>query len=92
MKWASAIAKDLDLHQALMSLARSIEEQLEESDPNLVLVFVSPHHASEYIIIPRFLTIVIRMQWWSAVQAAVLLVDIWSWNGNRNFRFGGVLT
>lgn len=54
MKWASAIAKDLDLHQALMSLARSIEEQLEEREPNLVLVFVSPHHASEYAIIPRF--------------------------------------
>ena len=54
MKWASAISKEIDLHPALMSLAQSIDEQLGDVTPNLVLVFVSPHHASEYAIIPRF--------------------------------------
>jgi small ligand-binding sensory domain FIST len=55
MKWASAISQELDLEQALDFLRGEIEAQMGADRPDLVMVFTSPHHATDYELIPRYL-------------------------------------
>ena len=54
MKWASAISKEVELDIALQDVSEEISAQLAGLAPSLVLIFVSPHHATEYAQIPRF--------------------------------------
>ena len=54
MKWASAITQELDLGTALDELGAELEAQLGGESPHLIMVFVSPHHATEYEEIPRY--------------------------------------
>jgi small ligand-binding sensory domain FIST len=54
MKWASAISDEHDLGQALETLGDQIVAQLDGLEPNLIMVFVSPHHAMDYEQVPRY--------------------------------------
>ena len=52
MKWSSAVSEKLSLNEAVAECASEIREDLGVDRPDLVVVFVSAHHASEYTDVP----------------------------------------
>ena len=48
MNWASAISEQPDLGFAIGECVGSLENQLDGQQPDLAVVFVSPHHRAEY--------------------------------------------
>lgn len=55
MQWASAAADDDDLEQALLRAAGVVKAQLGACPADLVVAFVSPHHADGYRRVPQLL-------------------------------------
>lgn len=55
MKWASAASEDAGLQPALVRAASAIRAQLGDCHPDLVVAFVSPHHAAEFDRVPALL-------------------------------------
>ena len=56
MKWASAISEQNILESAIQECAVAIKEQMAGDAPDLAVVFVSPHHESDYeMVIPLVL-------------------------------------
>ena len=52
MKWSSAVSEQATLSAAVDECASEIYSGLGQLAPDLVLAFVSPHHASEYDALP----------------------------------------
>jgi small ligand-binding sensory domain FIST len=52
MKWASAVSERADLAAAVAEAAALLERQLDGDAPDLLLAFVSPHHAAAYESLP----------------------------------------
>ena len=48
MKWASAVSEQAKLEQAIVECAAGVLSNLEDAVPDLAVIFVSPHHESEY--------------------------------------------
>ncbi|CAM2065450.1 FIST C-terminal domain-containing protein [Sulfidibacter corallicola] len=55
MKWSSALAVEDDLEEALQQCIQKIRADLEGQAPDLLLVFVSPHHSALFDCVPRLL-------------------------------------
>jgi small ligand-binding sensory domain FIST len=52
MKWASAASDEESLDRAIARTASLVREQLGPCRPDLVVAFVSPHHAAEFDRVP----------------------------------------
>lgn len=52
MKWASAVSEEADLSVAMRQAAGEIRHQLGTEEPDLILLFVSPHHEPDYDEVP----------------------------------------
>jgi small ligand-binding sensory domain FIST len=52
MKWASAISEHEDTAAAIAETASALARQLGDAEPDLVIAFVSPHHADAYDALP----------------------------------------
>ncbi|HWE30256.1 MAG TPA: FIST N-terminal domain-containing protein [Polyangia bacterium] len=52
MKWASALSERTDTAAAVAEAAAALALQLGTDEPDLVLAFVSPHHAGSYDVVP----------------------------------------
>ena len=52
MKWSSAVSEKLSLSEAVIDCASEIREDLGVHHPDLVVAFVSAHHASDYTSLP----------------------------------------
>ena len=52
MKWSSALSENLSLSEGISECASKIRGELGEEAPDLVVVFVSAHHAAEYESVP----------------------------------------
>ena len=52
MKWSSAVSENQTLSEAVAECTSKIREELEDARPDLVVAFVSAHHASEYDSLP----------------------------------------
>jgi small ligand-binding sensory domain FIST len=65
MKWASAASDDGDLRQAITRAASGLRAQLGGCQPDLLVAFVSPHHAEAFDRVPALLA--------DAVPGALLL-------------------
>jgi small ligand-binding sensory domain FIST len=52
MKWASALSEAQDTATAIGEATSQIARQLGGSEPDLIVVFVSPHHAEAYESLP----------------------------------------
>ena len=52
MKWSSAVSESLSLDEAVVECASKIRSELEDSVPDMVVVFVSAQHADRYAEIP----------------------------------------
>lgn len=65
MKWASAVSDEPDLEFAARECAARVIEELENSRPDLALLFISRHHFDAYEEIPQLLA--------DALQAKVLI-------------------
>ena len=65
MKWASAASDDGDLRQAITHAASGLRAQLGGCQPDLLVAFVSPHHAEAFDRVPALLA--------DAVPGALLL-------------------
>jgi small ligand-binding sensory domain FIST len=52
MKWASAISEAQETKRAIAEATSEIARQLGGAEPDLVVVFVSPHHAEAYESLP----------------------------------------
>ena len=52
MKWASFVSGEPDLHVAVHQAAGQVRARLGGLEPDLVLVFVSAHHADDYPEVP----------------------------------------
>ena len=55
MKWASAVSDDDSLERALRRVASVVRAGLEGCRPDLVVAFVSAHHAAHFERVPRLL-------------------------------------
>ena len=53
MKWASAVSEQADLEHAIEECAAGILSQLDGGNPDLAVVFVSPHHEANYEKVTR---------------------------------------
>jgi len=56
MKWASAAAADARLEAAVINAADAVSIQLDGRQPDLVVVFVSSHHAADYERVPALVS------------------------------------
>ena len=52
MKWASALSEAQETGRAIRDAAGEVGRQLGSSEPDLVIAFVSPHHADAYESLP----------------------------------------
>ena len=52
MKWASAVSEEQNLEEALRECASQVRDGLGQGPPDLALVFVSAHFASQYESVP----------------------------------------
>jgi small ligand-binding sensory domain FIST len=52
MKWASALSEDEETARAVGAAAAALAEKLGGGEPDLVVAFVSPHHADAFDAIP----------------------------------------
>lgn len=52
MKWASAISQHADTTQAIGEATAALERRLDGAEPDLVVAFVSPHHADAWDSLP----------------------------------------
>ena len=52
MKWASALSEAQETGRAIRDAAGEVGRQLGGSEPDLVVAFVSPHHADAYESLP----------------------------------------
>jgi small ligand-binding sensory domain FIST len=52
MKWASALSERVETATAVGDTAAALARQLDGDQADLVVAFVSPHHASEYDALP----------------------------------------
>jgi small ligand-binding sensory domain FIST len=52
MKWASALSEGEDTASAIGEAATALARQLGDAEPDLVVAFVSPHHAEAYDALP----------------------------------------
>ena len=48
MKWASAISENSGLEDAIQECVTGLRAQLGDEEPNLAVIFASPHHQSGY--------------------------------------------
>ena len=55
MKWVSAVSERASLDQAVAECTRTLTAQMGDVKPDLVLAFVSPHHAPQYARAPELL-------------------------------------
>jgi small ligand-binding sensory domain FIST len=55
MKWASGISERAVAQQAILELAAHVRAELGGAEPDLAILFVSPHHAATYARIPSLL-------------------------------------
>ncbi len=53
MRWASAISQELATAEAIGRVASVLRGELDGAAPDLVLAFVSPHHAAAYESVPE---------------------------------------
>lgn len=53
MRWASSVSDSTSLSQAVQHASEQTIENLEGERADLVMVFVSPHHAPSYLSIPE---------------------------------------
>ncbi len=53
MKWSSAVSESSSLAEAVAECAIRIREELGDNMPDLIVAFVSAHHATEYESIPK---------------------------------------
>jgi small ligand-binding sensory domain FIST len=53
MKWSSAVSEKLVLRDAVAECASRVREELGDTSPDLIFVFVSAHHAMGYEEVPR---------------------------------------
>ncbi len=65
MKWASAASDDSDLERAIARAANALRAELAGCQPDLLIAFVSPHHAAGYDRAPALLS--------EAIPGALLL-------------------
>ena len=56
MKWSSAVSENASLAESIAECASAIRSDMGELKPDLVVAFVSPHHAAEYENVPRLIT------------------------------------
>lgn len=56
MKWASGISENPTLESAVGQAASAVRSQLAGAEANLVIAFVSPHHAAEYDQVPELIS------------------------------------
>jgi small ligand-binding sensory domain FIST len=52
MKWASALSERVETEGAVAEAASQVTRQLGGAEPDLVVAFVSPHHAGAYDAVP----------------------------------------
>ena len=52
MRWASFVSEEADLEVAVVQAAQEVRTQLAGRPADLLLVFVSDHHADDYGEIP----------------------------------------
>jgi len=55
MLWASAISREADVAAAVAAVVPRLRAQLRGGQADLVFLFVSPHHAGQYEVLPRLL-------------------------------------
>jgi len=55
MKWASAVSEQNDAARALAEVAGAVREQLAGGEPDLLVAFISPHHAKFFADLPAAL-------------------------------------
>ena len=53
MKWSSAVSENFSLAEAVEECARDIHDGLDGVEPDLIIAFVSSHHAVEYASLPQ---------------------------------------
>jgi len=56
VKWASAISENPALEDAAAEASNAVRRELGQSPANLVLAFVSPHHANGYQQLPKLVS------------------------------------
>lgn len=56
MKWGSAISEDAVLERAVSEAGKTVRERLGRSRADLVVAFVSPHHARSYPQLPQLVS------------------------------------
>ena len=52
MKWSSAVSDNTSLAEAVADCASQIRDELDGPEPDLVVAFVSAHHAADYYEVP----------------------------------------
>lgn len=52
MRWASFVSEEPDLQVAARQAASAVREQLGGQEPDLILLFASPHHQEDYAQVP----------------------------------------
>ena len=55
MKWSSAVSEKPTLAESIAECASSIQSDMGALEPDLVVAFISPHHAAEYDDVPRLI-------------------------------------
>ncbi len=53
MKWSSAVSEKFSLAEAVEECGRQLHDGLDGMEPDLIIAFVSSHHAVEYDILPQ---------------------------------------
>ena len=53
MKWSSAVSENFSLAEAVEECGRQLHDDLDGVEPDLIIAFVSSHHAAEYEILPQ---------------------------------------
>ena len=55
MKWSSKVSEEFSLRKAVDECVAHVRAELGNVTPDLAIVFVSPHHASDYTSVPGML-------------------------------------
>ena len=55
MKWSSAVSVNESLEESIAECASAIRDDMGELKPDLVVAFVSPHHAADYENVPHLI-------------------------------------
>ena len=53
MKWSSAVSENFSLAEAVKECGRQLHGDLDGVEPDLIIAFVSSHHAAEYESLPQ---------------------------------------